>query len=1069
MSQTPTADRVELDKIYQYVNKAAITTGYLNDYGSVVVNKLRYNGLMTDSNFVPNMNVFRLTLNDLLSAKINPASPNLPSVETVNNTIEPLLYNTATPLIFNISQYDTIKEMAVIDNLLSFSSGSYYDVAGRSQSPYSTVRFFAACPISEDAISNGTLTLTYNSSLVYSNCGKQISTVAIDFGFGAGYQPLASGGTISKTYTDSTGYKAFSIKITCTDGSVYECVSAQYVTVPNVGARYAASNILPLAQFPTGTATINTGYATVVYSSLRQGTALANKLVKPLIIVEGLDENDLRKSPFFFTGFVNAGNKNMSGLLREWELLSTQAFYDFNGQLDDIAGYDFVYIDYYTLRSIQDNADMLIGLLNDINGKIETVGGVKQKSVILGIELGGLVARYALAKMTKTPGQTTNCRLLITHDAPHQGAYMPLGYQYLVEDFGGIRIGNGRFRDLITDFRAFETLKNSPIFNQLFLHKVNNGVVVNNNFLSPTNNDPSAYHSVVNLIGFNPSYQFVATSLGSQCGIQVLTPGEEMMKFDKEIFNINVYKYSEKVGSIKFKIGAIPVWIDLKVEVSLDAKYKLKLAVNALPNIGSSKEICKTQLDRTITLKTKFKVCPYSFCITVGTLNVASLTLNMYNYSRYSPVNIQPFESYAGGTNNMENTSFKITQFLEPMNIGNIPINGVYVDYTFFIIYKKTTYSYISRVSALDIKDPVPDDYTKLLAIPMSGLNRSSASKFLCHEGNNNGGITLFNVTSGRFTKRNATWMFNEMEGISSTDYCFSECGKPYINGPTSLCVGETQPLSLLGNTANTTSVTWIVGSTATINPTTGINTFITGVGNGRTFVYAQLSFTCPASQPDIFWFDAGLPPAIEFNIVSYPLPWGASEPTCFSDGSIIQLMAQKVYANDIVNQYEWGYRYGGVTTISTNNSPYFTFIPFGTGTYEVFVRHKNNCGASTQETVRVFEVVGDCPGGFGRMSEPNFNITANPNPTKNIIHLKITNINLGTSNGSKLNPNNSTKNNKVSIEVYKANERTLVKTFNFDNVLPEFNLPVADLKAGLYYLVYKDGVNNKALKIILE
>ena len=113
ISQTPTADRVELDNIYQHINKSLIPTGYLNNYGSAMLNKVRYNGLLTDSNFVPNMNVFRLTLNDLLSAKISTTAPNLPSVETVNNTIEPMLYNTATPLIFNISQYDTIKNFQI--------------------------------------------------------------------------------------------------------------------------------------------------------------------------------------------------------------------------------------------------------------------------------------------------------------------------------------------------------------------------------------------------------------------------------------------------------------------------------------------------------------------------------------------------------------------------------------------------------------------------------------------------------------------------------------------------------------------------------------------------------------------------------------------------------------------------------------------------------------------------------------------------------------------------------------------------------------------------------------------
>ena len=205
--------------------------------------------------------------------------------------------------------------------------------------------------------------------------------MGIDFGFGAGYQNLPNGGTVSYTYTDSTGYKAFGIKVTCTDGSVYECISAQYVTVPTLGARYAASNILPLTQFPTGAATINTGYATIVYSRLRQGTALANKLVKPLIVVEGLDENDLKRTPTFA---ALAGNKNIRTLLNEWNELSQFQQYDFNGQLDDIAGYDLVYIDYYTLRKIEDNADMLIGLLNQINAlQVNNASGVKEQNVVL--------------------------------------------------------------------------------------------------------------------------------------------------------------------------------------------------------------------------------------------------------------------------------------------------------------------------------------------------------------------------------------------------------------------------------------------------------------------------------------------------------------------------------------------------------------------------------------------------------------------------------------------------------------------------------------------------------------
>ncbi|TAF43118.1 MAG: hypothetical protein EAZ64_09535 [Sphingobacteriales bacterium] len=709
-SQTPTADRVALDNIYQYINKSAIPTGYLNDYGAAFLKKTRYNGQMTDSNFIPNINVFRLTLNDLLSAKINPTAPNLPSIESVNNTIDPMLYNAATPLIFNISRYDTLHEMAVINNLLSFSNGSYYDVAGRSQSPYQTVNFFAACPINDEATATGTITLTYNSSLVYSNCGKQISTVAIDFGLGAGYQTLASGATLSQTYTDSTGYKAFGIKVTCTDATVYECISTQYVTVPAVGARYAASNIASLTQFPIGTPTMLTAYATVVYSNLRKNTPLANQLVKPLIMVEGLDENDLRKTSIFFQGIVLAGNKNMRTLLDDWDDLRDNRGYDFNGQLDDIAGYDLVYIDYHTLSTIPNSADVFIGLLNQINAlKVNNASGVKEQNVVLGIELGGLVARYGLAKMTKA-GQNTDTRLLITHDAPHQGAYMPLGYQHLAEDFGGMQLGFTRFKDMIEDFRNFEILKNTEVFKQMHVYTVNNGIVFTYTFLSPTDPNPNAYHQMVTFpAGITPSYQFVATSQGSQCGTQVLSPGENMLKFDNEIQSFNLWSKSWKIGSIKFKIGPVPVWIDLKMGLSLDAKFKLKLGVNALPAAGIA-EISKAQLDLDLVLKTKFSACPYSFvCITVGSVKTATQTINIYNYVRSSPFDAKPFESYAGGTKNLSNVSFRITRLIEPpfSSIGNIPVNGVIVSSPYFVNYSKPTYSYVSRVSALDIQNPL--------------------------------------------------------------------------------------------------------------------------------------------------------------------------------------------------------------------------------------------------------------------------------------------------------------------------------------------------------------------------
>lgn len=41
--------RLQLDKIFQYIDKTQVPTGYLNEYCPEVVNKISLNGVLTDS------------------------------------------------------------------------------------------------------------------------------------------------------------------------------------------------------------------------------------------------------------------------------------------------------------------------------------------------------------------------------------------------------------------------------------------------------------------------------------------------------------------------------------------------------------------------------------------------------------------------------------------------------------------------------------------------------------------------------------------------------------------------------------------------------------------------------------------------------------------------------------------------------------------------------------------------------------------------------------------------------------------------------------------------------------
>ncbi|MCU0321570.1 MAG: hypothetical protein MUE72_04095 [Chitinophagaceae bacterium] len=785
---TAQADKIVLDNVFQHINKATIPTGYLQDYGAAFVNKESYNGILTDSNAIANLSAFRLMYNDVYTSKINPMATSMPNISAINSTLEPLQGSTATPLIFHISNYAGFHPDAILNNMITYNSTTqqFHPIAG--QNPWVTNRFFAATPIDEVSPTQNSITLTYNSSLVFSNCGKQISTVSINFYEGAGYQNLALGGTLTQAYTDSSGYKPFAIKVVCTDGSVYECYSLQYVYVStSTGARFTTGNILPFGGIFSNTApTPHNGTMQIIYSRLRQGTALANQLVKPLIIINGLDETDIDPT-------TPASNKmNLRKLLEEWGRIEQ---YDFNGQLDDIAGYDLIYINYYTLDKIEHNADMLISMLNWINAnKVGT-----EQNVVMGIELGGLISRYALAKMTRNtqPHQT---RLLITHDAPHQGAYMPLGYQHLAEDFGEMDYWGTPFRSMISDYQRRLKLKNSPVFLQFYLHKVDGATVSYNSFLAPT----GAYQTMVNFAGsgITPTYQFVATSQGSQCGTQVMRPGTNMLKYEEKIDD-DPFAALPSVAVTVFCFKKVPFtsycMVSLKIGVGFGVAYKTKLSMSALPNVGTTKEISYAAMEREIFVKIKVKVCVLSWCLDVPYLQIKIGTggvISQGPFQRFNPSNILPYESFAGSTNNLENFNFKITGIATSGISWSTPLWKDLATYLglniilpklnkeYNVIYGIHTFSYISRVSALDIVNPVSNDYSKLLALPISGLNRSSASKFLCHEGNNNGGITSFNIASGRFTKSNATWMFNEMQGIANSDYCFSECGKPYISGP---------------------------------------------------------------------------------------------------------------------------------------------------------------------------------------------------------------------------------------------------------------------------------------------
>ena len=91
-------------------------------------------------------------------------------------------------------------------------------------------------------------------------------------------------------------------------------------------------------------------------------------------------------------------------------------------------------------------------LVEDVIKWVNSVKQGTQQNVVLGQSMGGVIARYALRDMenqlASTGNQTWNHKtnLYISHDAPHQGANMPLSIQYfarhLIDQFVSTPLGD---------------------------------------------------------------------------------------------------------------------------------------------------------------------------------------------------------------------------------------------------------------------------------------------------------------------------------------------------------------------------------------------------------------------------------------------------------------------------------------------------------------------------------------------------------------------------------------------------------------------------------------------------
>lgn len=1008
-----------LQYIFQNIDKTQVPTGFLEEFGCPMLPMATFNGTLTDSNRI-DMNLLRTLYFQLQTGYVGGGSNPLPAITTVNTAIRDKAYDTLpVPIPLVLSYYNTVKSNAFTSNLLSYNSGTRQiaDVPGRPQSPYETKTLFAACPNKKQS-TTGSESFVIPSSLVWNNTGKTISQVQIDFDDDNGFQTVTIGTPIAVNY-DETGNKRWTIKVTLSDASVLQCYNDYYALAASSGsARYVPFGVVPAWGFVFPSAGVHSGATVrVVYSSLTP----TNTLRKPLIVVEGYDVSNIAPSMqdnYAIRDFINSLDEPAA------------SGYDFNEQLDEIAGYDLVFIDFWDgADDIVRNAAIVQEVINRVNNNKmidNRFGGIVQQNVVMGLSMGGLCARYALANMTKNfPGTPTQTKLLITHDSPHRGANVPLGLQYMIRMMGGFQLFGTNVYNIYPEYDEAISLLNAPATQQLLLYRSTSpNTFVTNTFLNTT------YR---NMITFQPSdpqpvYRFVATANGNECAHPLFNPGKTFVNLGAGI--------SAGIEA-RFLFFRVPI-----------VTYRLSAAVEAyaLPNTGSTAKIARLETINSLKL--------------FGFIDIIK---QIYVNTAFAPGSHMPVDGVPGSNYPLLDVQAlnQLTQL--PTFALNLyvsfplgPFLGGYFGAWAYNQGVSYLFTFVPVASALDVTPYVSQAFSQEYVNGSNELYPSTSETFIAQE-TVSGNPSATNNVHVRFTPRNSRFLYKEMELQNNFENCSNECSNPYyITGSGIICTNGVYSIpglqrgAAISWTATPANIVQIAssGNSATLTKlANGIITLtatITACGPQQ--VVSKNFITVGTPAPNQFYFEGGY-----ISGGSTITPQSAPNHCIEGIGSEWEVTIQDV---DLNATYNW---------VIDNGDPRFGqgtgYIGFfGAGdTYPdvyISVQAQNTCGMANF----VWFYVPYCP-----FLQNNYKISPNPASDAIIID-KMENPEFRVPQPQKENENIGIS----EVRIYNLS-RMLVRQTKTGNARGPLRVNVAGLKSGWYIVEVITAQKKEVHKIFVK
>jgi hypothetical protein len=633
------------------------------------------------------------------------------------------------------------------------------------------------------------------------------------------------------------------------------------------------------------------------------------QITKPLIVAEGFDVGVILspENEYGFSGYNN---------FRESVLLSSSSELR-NLIYDYYRDYDIIYIDWDNgVDYLQRNAYALEEVIKWVN----SVKQGNEPNVVLGQSMGGVISRWALADMEER-GMNHDTRLFISHDAPQQGANVPIAAQYMYRQVQNqfINTSAGVLVSLFSDIEEPFKLLDTPAARQMLKNRAVNNYSLNNS------SHTSFYNELKNK-GLNGSSGYpinsrnIAVSNGSECGDTQFGAGSYLLQYQDTnklsfIQNIIAPFVSFLGGGL---LGNIDLWgVTVLSLFPGSSKYTIDFWAKSIP-YGNGNQIYKGKISYTKKI-----------------LWIISVTTNITNVNKNKPSGMLPFDSYGGGYYATTNSDISLP-------------DGVYL---------RDKFNFIPTASALDIgKNNVnlnDSDYLRSYVggNPPTGTKSTPFANFSTDFDTN---PNIHNKPHISFNPRNGDWLANELNETTSVADCSAFCSDSAIIGEDMLCSN--------GNYSINTGayVNWsitegndIVSLSSISNNTTNVsqvNSNRSGFVTLRGYVNSECGNITLSKR---FW--VGVPSKDDLRIT-----------TTGNGIYVFSKTWQELYAFGGDN-IEWSFNTSVMTRDSGSNS-IMVYPTSTTGSIRVGIRAKNECGYSQwkYKNFTIYQTTTD--GGIGIM-----------------------------------------------------------------------------------------------------